>query len=174
MREVFLALLAGAGGHGYEIKRALEEEFGSTMPALNSGQLYSALARLDREGLVTGEDVDGDGRGKRVYELTDRGRVALAEWLETPVPGVRLRDEFFMKFAIATSVGLAEPARLIELQRREHLQSLRDLDARLTSGVDKVAGELLIEGAVLHLKADLEWLDLIEHQVHLGNVGGGR
>jgi len=44
----------------------------------------------------------------------------------------------------------------------------------LASGVDKVAGELLIEGAVLHLKADLEWLDLIEHQVHVGNVGGGR
>ena len=75
-----------------------------------------------------------------------------------------------MKFAIATSVGLVEPARLIELQRREHLQSLRDLDARLASGVDKVAGELLIEGAVLHLKVDLEWLDLIEHQVHVGNV----
>ena len=45
MREVFLALLAGAGSHGYEIKRALEEEFGSEMPALNSGQLYSTLAR---------------------------------------------------------------------------------------------------------------------------------
>jgi DNA-binding PadR family transcriptional regulator len=174
MREVFLALLAGGGGHGYEIKRALEEQFGSAMLPLNSGQLYSTLARLDREGLVAGENVGGDGRGKRNYELTERGRVTLAEWLQTPVPGVRLRDQFFLKFAIATSVGLAEPRRLIELQRREHLQSLRDLDARLASGVDKVAGQLLIEGAVLHLKADLEWLDLIEQQVQVGNVEGGR
>ena len=27
------------------------------------------------------------------------------------------------------------------------------------------AAELLVEGAILHLKADLEWLDLIEHRI---------
>jgi len=168
MRELFLALLADDRGHGYEIKQTLEHEFGSVMPALNSGQVYSTLSRLDREGLVVGHEVDGDGRGKRIYELTERGRAALAEWLDSPVPGVRLKDEFFMKFAVAASAGLTEPAVLIDRQRREYLQSLRDLDARLASGVDKVAGELLIEGAVLHLKADLEWLELIEERMSVG------
>lgn len=165
---MFLALLADDRGHGYEIKQTLEHEFGSVMPALNSGQVYSTLSRLDREGLVVGHEVDGDGRGKRIYELTERGRAALAEWLDSPVPGVRLKDEFFMKFAVAASAGLTEPAVLIDRQRREYLQSLRDLDARLASGVDKVAGELLIEGAVLHLKADLEWLELIEERMSVG------
>jgi DNA-binding PadR family transcriptional regulator len=165
MREMFLALLAGERGHGYEIKQTLEQEFGSVLPALNPGQVYSTLARLDREGLVDGHEVEGDGRGKRVYELTERGRAALAEWLDTPVDGVRLRDEFFMKFVVATSARLASPSTLIAGQRREHLQSLRDLDARLASGVDKLAGELMIEGAVLHLKADLEWLELIEQRM---------
>jgi len=165
---LFLALLADDRGHGYEIKQTLEHEFGSVMPALNSGQVYSTLSRLDREGLVVGHEVDGDGRGKRIYELTERGRAALAEWLDSPVPGVRLKDEFFMKFAVAASAGLTEPAVLIDRQRREYLQSLRDLDARLASGVDKVAGELLIEGAVLHLKADLEWLELIEERMSVG------
>jgi DNA-binding PadR family transcriptional regulator len=168
MRELFLALLADDRGHGYEIKQTLEHEFGSVMPALNSGQVYSTLARLDREGLVAGQGVEGDGRGKRVYELTERGRAALAEWLDAPVPGVRLRDEFFMKFAVVTSAGLASPSVLIDRQRREYLQSLRDLDARLASGVDRVAGELLIEGAVLHLNADLEWLELIEQRMGVG------
>jgi DNA-binding PadR family transcriptional regulator len=168
MRELFLALLADDRGHGYEIKQTLEQEFGSVLPALNSGQVYSTLARLDREGLVVGHDIEGDGRGKRVYELTEQGRAALTEWLDTPVPGARLRDEFFMKFAVVTSAGLATPSVLIDRQRREYLQSIRDLDGRLASGVDTLAGELLIEGAVLHLKADLDWLELIEQRMSVG------
>jgi DNA-binding PadR family transcriptional regulator len=165
MRELFLALLAGDSGHGYELKQTLEQEFGRLLPALNAGQIYTTLARLERDGLVTGEGVAGDSRRKRVYELTEDGRAALAEWIETPVSGTRLKDEFFMKFVVVASVGLAEPRALIERQRREYLQSLRDLDTLQAADGHGVAAELLVEGAILHLKADLEWLDLIEQRL---------
>ena len=165
MRELFLALLAGDRGHGYELKQALQQEFGDLLPALNAGQIYTTLARLERDGLVAGESVAGDNRRKRVYELTEAGRTALARWIQTPVPGTRLKDEFFMKLVIVTSARLAEPRTLIEGQRREYLQSLRDLDALLAANGKGVGAELLVEGAVLHLKADLEWLDLIEQRL---------
>jgi DNA-binding PadR family transcriptional regulator len=165
MRELFLALLAGDSGHGYELKQTLEQEFGQLLPALNAGQIYSTLARLERDGLIAGEGVAGDTRRKRVYELTEAGRAALAGWIEAPVAGTRLKDEFFMKFVVVASAGLAEPMTLIEQQRREYLQSLRDLDALLTANGKGLAAELLVEGAVLHLKADLEWLDLIEQRL---------
>ena len=55
------------------------------MPALNAGQIYVTLGRLERDGLVVGHAVPGDGRGKRVYELTDAGREALTDWIEAPV-----------------------------------------------------------------------------------------
>jgi DNA-binding PadR family transcriptional regulator len=165
MRELFLALLAGERGYGYELKQALEQEFGEMLPALNAGQIYSTLARLERDGLVVGQSVAGDNRHKRVYELTEAGRAVLARWIETPVPGTRLKDEFFMKFVVVASVGLAEPKALIERQRREYLQSLRDLDALLAANGKGMAAELLVEGAVLHAKADLEWLDLIERRL---------
>jgi DNA-binding PadR family transcriptional regulator len=164
MRELFLALLATESGHGYELKQTLEQEFGELLPALNAGQIYSTLARLERDGLVVGQSVAGDSRRKRVYELTGAGRAALAGWIETPVAGTRLKDEFFMKFAVLASAGLAEPKTLLDDQRREYLQSLRDLDALLAANGKGLAAELLVEGAVLHLKADLEWLDLIEQR----------
>jgi hypothetical protein len=47
------------------------------------------------------------------------------------------------------------------------LQSLRDLDALLAANGKGDAAELLVEGAVLHAKADLEWLDLIEQRLTL-------
>jgi DNA-binding PadR family transcriptional regulator len=167
MRELFLALLAGEQGYGYELKQTLQQEFGELLPALNAGQIYSTLARLERDGLVVGQSVAGDSRRKRVYELTEAGRTALARWIETPVPGTRLKDEFFMKLVIVASARLAEPKTLIEGQRREYLQSLRDLDSLLAADGKSAAAELLVEGAVLHAKADLEWLDLIEERLTL-------
>jgi len=65
-------------------------------------------------------------------------------------------------------MGLADPLTMIELQRREYLQSLRDLDARLTTDGNSPTTELMVEGAVLHLKADLGWLDLIEERLVTG------
>ena len=106
MRELFLALLSDERAHGYELKQSLEHEFGDLLPALNAGQIYSTLARLERDGLVVSTAVPGDGRGKRVYELTDAGRAALAAWLDLPVSGRRLKDEFFMKFVVAASARL--------------------------------------------------------------------
>jgi DNA-binding PadR family transcriptional regulator len=168
MREVFMALLAGGRGHGYELKQAIDQEFGALLPELNSGQIYSTLARLERDGLVEGESVADDNRGKKVYRLTERGREVLRAWVSVPVPGSRLKDAFFIKFVVATSVGLADPLAMIEQQRSEYLQSLRDLDARLAANGHSPTTELMVEGAVLHLKADLGWLDLIEQRLVTG------
>jgi DNA-binding PadR family transcriptional regulator len=164
MRELFLALLSGERAHGYELKQSFEQEFGDLLPALNAGQIYVTLGRLERDGLVVGQAVPGDSRGKRVYELTEAGRAALAAWIEQPVSGRRLKDEFFMKLIVVASMQLAEPKQLLEGQRREYLQSLRDLNALLGNGKGPAA-ELLIEGAILHLRADLEWLELIEQRL---------
>jgi DNA-binding PadR family transcriptional regulator len=167
MRELFLALLSGERAHGYELKQSLEQQFGDLLPALNAGQIYVTLGRLERDGLVVGQAVPGDSRGKRLYELTEAGRAALAAWIEQPVSGRRLKDEFFMKFIVVASTRLAEPKQLLDGQRREYLQSLRDLNALLETDGREPAAELLIEGAILHLRADLEWLELIEQRLAL-------
>jgi DNA-binding PadR family transcriptional regulator len=167
MRELFLALLGGEGAHGYELKQSLEQEFGDLLPAVNAGQIYVTLGRLERDGLVVGRAVPGNGRGKRVYELTDEGRETLAAWIEAPVSSRGLKHEFFMKLVVLASTRLAEPRELLEVQRREYLQSLRDLNALLDANGKGPAAELLVEGAILRLKADLEWLELIEQRLAL-------
>jgi DNA-binding PadR family transcriptional regulator len=165
MRELFLALLSAERAHGYELKQSFEQEFGDLLPALNAGHIYVTLGRLERDGLVVGQVVPGDSRGKRVYELTEAGRAALAAWIELPISGRRLKDEFFMKFVVVASTQLADPKELLEVQRREYLQSLRDLNALLEENGKGPAAVLLIEGAILHLRADLEWLELIEQRL---------
>ena len=68
MRFPLLALLANGPAHGYELKQALEQQFGSVLPPLNAGQIYTTLSRLERDDLVKDNAVEQNGRpNKRVY-----------------------------------------------------------------------------------------------------------
>lgn len=162
MRHAVLALLADEPAHGYEIKRALEERFGAVIAPLNAGQVYTTLQRLQRDELVADDAVAQSGRpDKRVYRLTAAGHEALREWLGAPSAPTKLRDDFFMKLVLAHSMGLADPAELIARQRAAYLRSLGQLERVLAGGADGTEA-LVVEGAALHLEADLKWLDRCE------------
>ena len=161
MRQPLLALLAKEPAHGYELKLALEQTFGQAYPSPNIGQIYVTLKRLEQDGLVRSQDVAQDSRpNKKVYELTPEGREQLAAWVEEPIEGPRVRDEFFMKLILAPMAGLADRMELINSQRRHYfgiMRNLMDMQANMDRATP--AARLLIEGAVLHLQADLDWLE---------------
>jgi PadR family transcriptional regulator, regulatory protein PadR len=82
LREpTFLVLAALADGrkHGYAII-AEAATISQGRVALKAGTLYTALERLESEGLVgrAGEEVV-EGRLRRYYELTDHGAGILAD-----------------------------------------------------------------------------------------------
>jgi DNA-binding PadR family transcriptional regulator len=161
VRLPLLALLAKDPAHGYELKARLEQTFGDAYPSPNIGQIYLTLQRLERSGLVRSQDVvQSDRPNKRVYELTPKGQEALTAWVEEPSDGPRVRDDFFMKLVLGPQAGIADRLSLINRQRRYYLGQMRSLSvlAEEGSGHDKFGG-LLIEGAMLHLQADLDWLE---------------
>src|SRR6185312_540136 len=101
MRLPLLALLASGPAHGYELKQALEQRFGSVLPPLNAGQIYTTLGRLQRDGLVEDDAVAQDGRpNKRVYRLTAEGESELSGWVRDSTPDTRLKDDFFIKLVL--------------------------------------------------------------------------
>ena len=166
MRFPLLALLAQGPAHGYELKQALEQRFGTVLPPLNAGQIYTTLSRLERDGLVDDDAVAQNGRpNKRVYRLTDAGQAELRGWVEDSTPATRLKDDFFMKLVLARAAGIADPVELIARQRGAYLQALRELDDVAAQADGDVTAALLIEGAALHLEADLKWLDLCEQRI---------
>ena len=164
MRFPLLALLATGPAHGYELKSAMEQQFGAVLPPLNAGQIYTTLSRLERDGLVDDDAVAQNGRpNKRVYRLTEKGKVELSGWLADSTPQTRLKDDFFIKLVLARAAQIADPLELINRQRTAYLQALRELDD-VAAQADETAA-LLVEGAALHLEADLKWLDLCEQRL---------
>jgi len=165
MRMPLLALLAKEPAHGYELKTQLEQIFGEAYPAPNIGQIYVTLQRLERDGLVRSQDVVQTTRpNKRVYELTAAGREAVIDWIDKPSEGPRVRDEFFMKLALSPHAGTSDRLGLINRQRRYYLAQLRSL-SELAAAADRRIPKLLIEGAILHLQADLDWLQRCQEEV---------
>jgi DNA-binding PadR family transcriptional regulator len=170
MRFPLLALLAGGPAHGYELKTQLEQRFGSVLPPLNAGQIYTTLSRLQRDGLVDDDAVAQNGRpNKRVYRLTPEGQAELDRWVADATPSPRLKDDFFMKLVLARAGGIADPLQLIDRQRGAYLQALRELDDVAASVNGDETAALLVEGAALHLEADLKWLDLCERRMTDGS-----
>jgi DNA-binding PadR family transcriptional regulator len=162
-----LALLAKEPAHGYELKLALEQTFGEAYPSPNIGQIYVTLKRLEQDGLVHSQDVEQTTRpNKRVYELTAKGRDELDAWVSEPSEGPRIRDEFFIKLILAPVAGLADRMDLINKQRRHYLGIMRNLTGLATASEDAdTPARLLIEGAILHLQADLDWLERCQEEL---------
>ncbi|MEV7176196.1 PadR family transcriptional regulator [Kitasatospora sp. NPDC093679] len=166
MRLPLLALLAKEPAHGYELKQALEQTFGAAYPRANIGQVYVTLGRLEKAGLIEGQDVAQDGKpDKRVYAITDTGRQEVATWLSQPSEGPRVRDEFFLKLVLAPETQLADRLTLINNQRRHYLNVMRGLNRMAAEERGNQVSQLLIEGAVLHLQADLDWLERCQEEL---------
>ncbi|MBN2084844.1 MAG: PadR family transcriptional regulator [Anaerolineales bacterium] len=169
LKFALLGLLAQDPKHGYDLKNELEQALGGHWE-INFGQIYTTLARLERDELVRVAAEDRDGRGKKTYRITAAGRKDLAAWFEEPVEKPRqLRDEFFIKWIVGKLAGQSDPMRIIDRQRQAYLTQLRDLTA-LTGRAGDPNVELMVEGAILHLQADLRWLDLCEERLERGEL----
>ena len=160
VQEVLLALLAKEASHAYELRARLALALGPLVEALNEGQVYVTLARLEKAGLVGSARVgQTDGPGRKVYELTAAGRDRVTSWLEDvswpkPAPA-----EFHLKLVAVAAAGLGDPVGIVNLQRRELLLELRDAERAALAEPDGSVAALLLEGVVLRLQADLRWLE---------------
>jgi DNA-binding PadR family transcriptional regulator len=162
-QEVVLAMLAKEPSQGYQLRARLNDALGPLGEALNAGQIYVVLGRLEKAGLI---GLDGDGatgdRERKVYVLTPVGQERVGEWLaEVSWPKTDLA-EFHLKLIAASQAGLADPIGIVDAQRRELLRRLRDAQRAEMEETDGSDAALLLEGIVLRLQADLRWLEACE------------
>jgi DNA-binding PadR family transcriptional regulator len=163
-QEVVLALLAKEPSHGYELRARLRRALGPLGDAMNAGQVYVTLARLEKAGLVASERAEGlaDRSDRKMYALTPDGQQRVAEWLaEVSWPKPDLA-EFHLKLVAAAAAGLVDPLTIVDTQRRELLRRLRDAQRAALAEPDGSDAALLLEGIVLRLQADLRWLEACE------------
>ncbi|MEV0197422.1 PadR family transcriptional regulator [Nonomuraea sp. NPDC050691] len=155
LRLYLLKLLDESPRHGYEVIRLLQDRFlGVYSPS--PGTIYPRLARLEEEGLVTHEVVDG----KKVFSITDKGREEL---------NARLDELDDLEQEISASVR--DIAREVKEDVRDTVKSLREELTRMAKDV-RVGSAEDIRRTRERQKADLQrlkreqkrqWMEHAEH-----------
>ena len=110
LRLYLLRLLDEEPRHGYEVIRLLRDRFmGVYSPS--PGTIYPRLTRLEEEGLVTHDEVDG----RKVYRITDAGREEL-----------RSRSDELDELEEELSASVSDIVREVREDVRQTVRSLRE------------------------------------------------
>ncbi len=170
VRFAILGLISQKPRHGYETRVAFESLVGGDANwEVKPAQIYTTLERLEEAGLVERISDLGEGEepSRRVYSITPAGEDALREWFSTGVLPAHQRDEFYIKILIGLISGRADPERLIQNQRALLFKEMHDATNQRDSydPHTEMAQILLLDKVIMHLEADLRWLDLIERRM---------
>jgi len=92
-----LGMLALGPGSGYDLKKRIEGSVAHFWSE-SYGQIYPALRELRTRGWIRRRAGRSGGRRDRhVYEITERGREALASWRAEPPRDAPFRNELLLK-----------------------------------------------------------------------------
>jgi DNA-binding PadR family transcriptional regulator len=158
---VLLGLLTGGPRHGYELKQAHDNALPRAKP-LAFGQVYASLGRLERDGLVekAGSEQAG-GPERTTFAVTERGRAALATWLAEVEPAAPyVTSTLLAKVVVALlTAGEAEARDYLIRQRNAHTERMRELTRTKSDPATSVGDVIAADFALVHLDADLRWLE---------------
>lgn len=163
-RLAILSLLRHGPLHGYEIKKTLERECIDMWSTIPLATLYTALNKMDREGLIAKVGVEVEsGRARGVYDITERGRSAFIDmvkevWLvNQPVP-----VPLFLAVAALDVLPQDELLGLIHRRIRIVEKQREIVEPQDESGFVRDGPFLGVQAVTdrfrSHLQAELDWL----------------
>ncbi|GGP89300.1 MULTISPECIES: PadR family transcriptional regulator [Streptomyces] len=107
LRHAVLAALLDGEFSGYELAKSFDIGVANFWHA-SPQQLYTELAKLEREGLVEGRQVVQEARpNKRLFQVTDAGRAELEAFAAAAVKPSVIRDDLLVKVQTADRIGTA-------------------------------------------------------------------
>ena len=165
VKHALLALLYHNPAHGYELGKQLNTVVSAEWN-VKHGQIASTLARLRDSDLVDYDiEATDDAPDRKVYFITDAGKRELEAWYLTPeVRDYRLGDTFYVKLVLSLVGGPVPPEQVLTMQRRELYQQLHEVtEMRLQADArTQLPWILLLESAIMHLEADLRWIEMCD------------
>lgn len=165
-RHALLGLLRERPAYPYELADRLSRRLGPSW-AINSGQVYQTIKRLEAEGLVKevrGGEVNED-RGFRV--ITPAGEAEYESWASKQLRARRpSRQPLIVKIALGGHERLADHLRELDLLEQACVEQLSEIARRMdeapVQGVmvraDQVALRLSLASDMYEAEGQLRWV----------------
>ena len=153
--------------NGYEIKACIEQSL-SNFWSESYGQLYPQLAAVTKMELaeVVENEKESRGRKKKTYKITQKGRDALATWIDEEPNSRPPRDELLMKLFFASEGNLDS---IIEhcIDQKYQLQKKLKKYESIKADLEKLQQSLpnakywlmTVRFGIVRTEAILKWLD---------------
>lgn len=158
-----LAILDEGPSYGLQLRNEFEARTGGVW-ALNVGQVYTTLGRLQRDGLVSVDAGDGS-EGQKIYSITAQGKDRLTRWFSEPTDrSAPTREELVLKLVMIARRSVDEAQPVIQAERRSAIQLLQEY-TRLKREAPRAAdlGWLfLLDSLIFQAEARVRWLDACE------------
>lgn len=139
-RYSILGILTHKPMSGYDIKKNIEFNLKYFWNE-SYGQIYPTLKELELEGLVTMSSEVNEGKPeKKVYTITAKGEMSLAEWLKSPVEEENLRYEILLKTFFGSKMPASNMIKHIEdfrCRQEKKLSEIIEFEKSLRSVIDE-------------------------------------
>lgn len=126
LKYILLGFLNYQPMTGYELKNLIESSTAHFWHAYHS-QIYTTLRKLEADGFLESENVDGDDKlNRRIYTITDLGQRELHDWLDQPMTELpRIKDELLVRVFFSGQREQEDILNELRFQRQLHQQKLR-------------------------------------------------
>ena len=165
---------------GYDLKKIFDTSVRHFWPA-DQSQIYRTLSRLTERGFAEMEKVPQDDRpDRKVYHITDAGRMALRTWLGGPPAldeprSASLIQVFFAgqltdEQALARFETFAEIMRALLAQYDQVEGQLAPFQQEIPSSREHFFWLLTLENGMTNMRANLAWAESVIERIEKGQV----
>ncbi|MEU9706871.1 helix-turn-helix transcriptional regulator [Streptomyces sp. NPDC047981] len=138
LRIALLGTLAFHGpASGYELAKRFDASMNLVWQAKHS-QIYPELSKLVQTGAATVEAA-GDGRGRKIYTVTEEGRNEIVQWVTNDDMHRRIRSETALRGFLVTLLPPDEAADVMRAEAEYHANRLAELEVHQAAVAAKTA-----------------------------------
>src|SRR5512141_1892900 len=154
---LLLGFLRREQAHGYRLNEFIEREM-TTCTDIKKPTPYFLLNKMAKQGWITRRETrEGNRPPRRVYRLTAKGEAQYQKLLRENLGS-------FIPSKFPGDVGLAyaddlDPQEVLSLLAERRIALAGDLEETRQAPEHAGSLQLLIDHQILHLQAELNWLD---------------
>jgi DNA-binding PadR family transcriptional regulator len=124
LKHALLGILSLEPMTGYEVKQFFDSSVQHFWNAELS-QIYPTLKSLEESGFVDMRvEVQQNRPNRKIYAITDEGRLEFERWIRAPQPPADLRDPFLIKVFFGTEAPVEDTMILLRRQMEEQQKML--------------------------------------------------
>jgi DNA-binding PadR family transcriptional regulator len=158
--------------HGYEIQKFIQINHMDSWTKIQSGSIYYALNKLEKQGfIVLVEEVGSGAKARKIYSITEAGKIELKELVKEEL-SQQISEVGSDKFIIYPLLNVLNKDEMV-IGLKEHIQKLNSKKEYLvkwqkikinnqTLEIEKISFEMMISNLEYQIKWHNTLIDSLE------------